>query len=106
MSGLVERRPASRRGFRDGCCQPTASHRLCRQLNLNCVTRVRPVEWGAIVWRAFRCNVAVGLVGRVCALHVVCRGPSVCRLSCGRSVTVRRVRVESTLLKLRVRTSR
>ena len=33
VSGLVERRPASRRCFRDGCCQPTTSHRLCRQLN-------------------------------------------------------------------------
>ena len=32
-SGLVERRPASRRGFRDGCCPPAASLRLWRQLN-------------------------------------------------------------------------
>ena len=29
----VERRSASRHGFRDGCCPPAASHRLCRQLN-------------------------------------------------------------------------
>ena len=28
---MVERRPAPRRGFRGGCCQPTALHRLCRQ---------------------------------------------------------------------------
>ena len=32
-SGLVERRPAPRRGFRGGCCQPTVLHRLCRQTN-------------------------------------------------------------------------
>ena len=28
VSGLVESRPASRRGFRDGCCPPAAPHRL------------------------------------------------------------------------------
>ena len=33
VSGLVESRPASRRGFRDGCCPPAAPHRLRRQLN-------------------------------------------------------------------------
>ena len=33
VSGLVDRRPAPRRGFRGGCCQPTALHRLCRQTN-------------------------------------------------------------------------
>ena len=33
VSELVERRPASRRGFRVGCCPPAASHRLWRQLN-------------------------------------------------------------------------
>ena len=30
VSGLVERRPAPRRGFRGECCLPTALHRLCR----------------------------------------------------------------------------
>ena len=74
-------------------------------MQLHCVTRVRPVEWGAIFWRAFRCNVAVGLVGGECDLHIVCRGP---RIVCLVVVAylLRLVRVESTLLKLRVRTSR
>ena len=39
MSGLVERRPAPRRGFRGECCQPTALHRLCRQRNDKMNTR-------------------------------------------------------------------
>ena len=30
VTGLVERRPAPRRGFRGECCPPTALHRLCR----------------------------------------------------------------------------
>ena len=33
MSGLVERRPVPRCGFRGKCCQPTPLHRLCRQPN-------------------------------------------------------------------------
>ena len=33
VSGLVQRRSASRRGFRGDCCQPTELHRLCRQTN-------------------------------------------------------------------------
>ena len=35
---VVERRPAPRRGFRDGCCPPTASHRLCGQWNVKLST--------------------------------------------------------------------
>ena len=33
VTGLVERRPAPRRGFRGECCPPTALHRLCRWRN-------------------------------------------------------------------------
>ena len=33
VSGVVERRPAPRRGFRGTCCQPTALHRLCGPRN-------------------------------------------------------------------------
>ena len=39
VSGLVQRRPAPRRGFRGGCCQPTALRRLCRQPNDRMSTR-------------------------------------------------------------------
>ena len=33
VSGVAERRPASRRGFHGECCPPTALHRLCGQWN-------------------------------------------------------------------------
>ena len=33
VSGVVERRPAPRCGFRGDCCPPTVLHRLCRQRN-------------------------------------------------------------------------
>ena len=33
VSGVVERHPAPRGGFRGECCQPTALHRLCGQWN-------------------------------------------------------------------------
>ena len=51
--------------------------RYAGYLQLHCVTRVGPVECGAILWRAFRCNVAVGLVGGECDLHIVCREPRI-----------------------------
>ena len=59
-----------------------------------CVTRVRPGARG---------NVALRLVGGECHLYIVWRDRlpwTVCRrLSCGRSVTVRLVHVESTHLE-------
>ena len=71
-------------------------------LELHCVTRVRPVGCGALLWRAFRGNVALRLVGGESDLHIVCRDRlpwTVCRLSFGRSVIVRLVHVESTHLE-------
>ena len=74
-------------------------------LERHCVTRVRPVECGALFWRAFRGNVALRLVGVECDLYIVCRGPCVvCRVVvtslCGLFLLSRR-----TSIMLRMRTS-
>ena len=55
---VVEIYPAYQRGFRDGCCQPTALHRLCRQLNDN-LSACRRFWWfDKILWNMITQQVA------------------------------------------------